>query len=403
MNLKEVCSSLLDSLKKGLEPIRSAVSNLSSAMVEIDDRLKSVESRQMVAGPRGEQGEKGLPGERGEKGEVGSQGERGPQGEKGLQGERGEAGAMGERGEVGSRGEKGDQGIPGERGATGEAGPQGERGLPGDAGPAGERGPAGEKGVDGVKGDVGDIGPAGAQGERGDKGERGEPGQKGEPGRDAEPIDIADVVRELIKAPEILPVLSLLIADAMAKHFAENPVRDGKDGAKGEAGERGEKGVPGEKGADGCGVSDLLIDREGALIATMTDGRMKSLGVVVGKNGVDGKDGAGVDGVSLEYDETTHEVVERWSAGGTAKELRRPAGGIHAMGYWRDGTKAKANQAWTHDGSLWIARKDTTTKPCYESGDWQLAAKKGRDTKPEVRINPDKPAKPVSLNGGANA
>lgn len=470
MNLKELCASLLDSVKKGMEPIRSAVSSLSGAVVEIDDRLKAVEARATIQGPIGEKGERGEPGaagERGEPGEKGLQGERGlgekgdpgeagPAGEKGIQGERGEPGARGEsgpQGERGPQGEKGDlgeqgvvgpkgePGADGERGPTGEKGQQGDPGLPGekgergDMGPVGDKGPQGERGETGIqgdrgldgpqgergekgevgerglqgesgpKGDTGERGVDGAPGERGEKGERGEAGAKGDAGRDAELIDIADVVRELVRSPEILPILSMMVAEAMTKHFAANPVRDGKDGVNGAKGDRGDKGDVGEKGIDGAGVADLLIDREGALVATMTDGRMKSLGVVVGRNGADGKDGLGVDGVTLEYDDTTHEVIERWSAAGVTKELRRPAGGIHAKGYWREGAKAKAGDAWTHDGTLWIAKRETNTKPCYENGDdWQMAAKKGRDAKPEVRIGDPRKGMPVSLSrGGADA
>lgn len=408
MNLKELCASLLDSVKKGMEPIRSAVSSLSGAVVEIDDRLKAVEVRASIQGPigeKGERGEAGAAGDRGDPGEKGLQGDRGLPGEKGDRGEAGPAGdkgLQGERGEAGAAGAVGQQGEPGPQGERGERGEQGAAGPAGESGPAGERGPAGEQGMQGIQGE---RGVDGAPGERGERGERGESGAKGDNGRDAEPIDIADVVRELVRSPEILPILSMMVAEAMTKHFSANPVRDGKDGVNGAKGDRGDKGDVGEKGMDGAGVADLLIDREGALVATMTDGRMKSLGVVVGRNGADGKDGLGVDGVTLEYDDATHEVVERWSAAGVTKELRRPAGGIHAKGYWREGSKAKAGDAWTHDGTLWIAKRDTNTKPCYENGDdWQMAAKKGRDAKPEVRIGEPRKGTPVSLSrSGADA
>ena len=57
-------------------------------------------------------------------------------------------------------------------------------------------------------------------------------------------------------------------------------------------------GIPIPK--DGCGIKELLIDREGALVATMDDGRLKSLGVVVGRNGADVDIGDLVDWFALD-------------------------------------------------------------------------------------------------------
>lgn len=143
--------------------------------------------------------------------------------------------------------------------------------------------------------------------------------------------------------------------------------------------EKGEKGDPGEKGLDGAGVADLLIDREGALVATLTDGRMKNLGGIVGKDGTPGRDGKDYSGleVSRTYDADTHEVVERWGE----KELRYPAGGIRHGGYWREGAEVKAAETWTHAGIAWIAKRDTTQKPDRNSEDWEIFASKGRDGK----------------------
>lgn len=66
------------------------------------------------------------------------------------------------------------------------------------------------------------------------------------------------------------------------------PGADGKDGAP---------GIQGERGPDGIGLSDAAILREGDLLLTFTDGRTKSLGIVIGKDGRDGADGKpGADG-----------------------------------------------------------------------------------------------------------
>lgn len=210
-------------------------------------------------------------------------------------------------------------------------------------------------------------------------GNDGADGKDGVDGKDCDMEAVKALVVELVKA---IPMPA-----------------DGKDGKDGNDGKNGDKGDAGEKGADGLGVADLLIDREGNLVATMTDGRMKSLGVIVGKdgnNGVDGKDGIGFDAFDIEYIEETHEIAIKASAAGRTKELRYPAGGIRPAGYWREGTKAKAGEAWVQGGSLWIAMKATETKPA--TGDaWIIAARAGKDGERGQKGADAEPPKPISL------
>lgn len=247
----------------------------------------------------------------------------------------------------------------------------------------------------GEKGDAGPQGEPGQRGEQGLQGEVGERGEKGDAGRDAEPVDLdalADaVVAKLLASDRLETLADLAAVKAVADHFEANPVqhgkdgRDGKDGKDGRDGERGadgaagEKGEPGPAGSDGLDVKDMFRSHESHLIAVMSDGTTRDLGVFVGK---DGSDGLSMTDVTREYDSAEHEVVERWSVGGVAKELRYPAGGIRPGGFWREGMKSLAMQAVTHDGALWIAKRDTTAKPSIEAkDDWQLAARKGRDGK----------------------
>jgi len=144
----------------------------------------------------------------------------------------------------------------------------------------------------------------------------------------------------------------------------------------------GEPGAKGEKGADGLGLAGAMIDRDGSLLITMTNGEVKSLGKVVGKdgqNGNDGKDGLSLESFDLEYLPDSHEIALKAVCQGRTKELRYPAGGIRAKGYWREGTKAVAGDAWVNDGSLWIAVKDCQSKPGLNDEGWIIAARKGRD------------------------
>lgn len=206
-----------------------------------------------------------------------------------------------------------------------------------------------------------------------EKGEKGEPGKDGANGRDAEPIEVSDVVRELLVAPELGTLVTLHVSEGVEKHFEANPVQHGKDGTPGQ---KGDPGKDGAIGPEGLGLKDLFRAEGGRLMAVLSNGETRDLGEFVGK---DGKDGLSVENLSREYDAESHEMVERWSQAGVTKEVRYPAGGIRHGGYWREGTKAMAGQTWTHAGAAWIAKRETSQKPSRDSSDWEIFANKGRD------------------------
>lgn len=208
------------------------------------------------------------------------------------------------------------------------------------------------------------------------------PGPKGEDGKDAPVVSAAEMVAELVKSEALAPLIDLMVADAVAKHFEANPVRDGRDGERGPQGEKGEAGERGADGKDGTGLADALIDRDGALVLTMTDGRAKTLGVVVGRDGADGKNGR--DGIDFDkcvgHFDAERGYVLSLSAGDRSVEHVLPY--MRHGGFWSEGKGAKAGESWTHDGALWIAKRDNGSKPCLENReDWILAARKGRDGK----------------------
>lgn len=208
------------------------------------------------------------------------------------------------------------------------------------------------------------------------------PGPKGEDGKDAPVVSAAELVAELVKSEALAPLIDLMVADAVAKHFEANPVRDGRDGERGPQGEKGEAGERGADGKDGTGLADALIDRDGSLVLTMTDGRAKTLGVVVGRDGADGKNGR--DGIDFDkcvgHFDAERGYVLTLSAGDTSVEHVLPY--MRHGGFWSEGKGAKAGESWTHDGALWIAKRDNGSKPCLENReDWILAARKGRDGK----------------------
>jgi hypothetical protein len=186
--------------------------------------------------------------------------------------------------------------------------------------------------------------------------ERGEPGQRGERGQDAEPVLVSEVVAELVKSDLLAPVVDLYVEERVTKHFEANPIQHGKDG---EPGTKGENGNDGPAGKDGTGLADALIDNKGALILTLTDGRTKELGVIVGRDPI---------------------PIDR--------------------GYWSEGKAAEQGDVVTHDGTAFIALRETKAKPCKENAeDWRILARKGRDGL-HGRNGIDKTA-PVKVNANA--
>lgn len=200
------------------------------------------------------------------------------------------------------------------------------------------------------------------------------------PGKDGTSVTLADVAPLIEQAVKALP-----------------PAAPGKDGtsvtpadvaplieqAVGAAVGAAVKALPpAAPGKDGVGVAGAMIDREDCLLLTLTNGEVKNLGRVVGKDGISFEE------FTLAYDAENHEVVVKAQSGSVAKEVRAPIRGITLGGYWRDGTKAKAQEAWSHGGCLWVAKCDTSSKPDATSEDWLLAARKGRDGEGVERAAP---------------
>lgn len=141
---------------------------------------------------------------------------------------------------------------------------------------------------------------------------------------------------------------------------------------------------------DGVGLAGAVIDRHGHFLVTLTDGKNISLGQIVGKDAdedriieevlakipvpKDGADGVGFD--DLDVAEVDGEVVIRFIKGDVAKGFVLPVPVYHDV--WKDKSYNK-NAMVTYGGSIWIAKKDTATKPDTPGSDWKLAVKRGRD------------------------
>lgn len=157
-------------------------------------------------------------------------------------------------------------------------------------------------------------------------------------------------------------------------------------------------------GADGVGLAGAVIDRAGELNITLTNGEVRNLGPVVGKDGSDGDPGRdGQDGRNGEaWDQMAVERVGprtvRLSFGtgdrSASHDLQFPV--PLYRGVFVEGDEYEAGDLVTWAGSLWHCNDPSAEKPGDGSKAWTLAAKRGRDGKDFAGPQAKAPAK-VSL------
>ena len=204
-----------------------------------------------------------------------------------------------------------------------------------------------------------------------EKGSDGADGQDGRDGADAPPVSEEQ------------------IAAAVERYLSVNPPAagaDGQDGKDGADGQPGAKGEDGHDGVDGVGLAGAVIDRAGELNVTLTNGEVRNLGPVVGKDGRDGVNGergdAGFSLTDFDTDWRPEEkvLVLRWDAGETSYSHELFVPYVRDMGVWGEGKSYLKGDGVTWAGSFWIAQDDTADKPDVGKG-WRLAVKRGRDGK----------------------
>lgn len=220
--------------------------------------------------------------------------------------------------------------------------------------------------------------------------------KEGPPGRDGKsvtPEDVAPmIVAEVQKAIEALPVPKDGATGPQGDKGDAGPCGDkgekgdpgepGRDGRDGRDGEKGDAGPQGERGADGVGLADALIDKDGNLVVTMTDGRAKVLGPVIGKDGdagKDGRDGFGFDDMDVVYDGERGFAL-KFVRGEAVKEFKFTIPAPFYRNIFKEGSTYSPGDMVTWGGSLWYCHEGTTDKPGEPSSKgWALATKKGRD------------------------
>lgn len=269
-------------------------------------------------------------------------------------------------------------------------------------------GMTGAKGVDGTSVSVSDVAPL-IQAEVQKAVATLPPAKDGEPGAAGRSVDVADV--------------EPLILSTVAKAVAMIPAA--KDGAPGERGKDGQSvtvedvaplvqvevqkavgAIPVPK--DGVGVLGALIDRDGRLVVTLSDGTVKDLGVVVGRDvemaevarliesevaniprPKDGKDGFGFDDLSVLHD-GERGFTFQFSRGEQTKSFSFTIPCVIYRDLWTEGKSYEQGDAVTFGGCMWVAKEGTTTKPDFTPAStkfWRLAVKegrKGRDADPAV-------------------
>ncbi len=208
----------------------------------------------------------------------------------------------------------------------------------------------------------------------------------------------------------------------MVKGFVERslaPILARLEAVEGQRPERGEKGDPGEQGRDGAPGKDgqdgkdgldaveFLRDARGHLIAAMSNGTTRDLGMVDGKSGEPGKDGRdGVDGLGFDDLNVVHDGARRFTfrfaRGDQVKEFPFTLPVVLDKGVYKAGDEYEPGDGVTYGGSFWIAQDKTQDKPDSGKG-WRLAVKRGRDGKsaPEAASGPKEPIR-VGVPAKAN-
>lgn len=149
-------------------------------------------------------------------------------------------------------------------------------------------------------------------------------------------------------------------------------------------------------GKDGAAIVDALVNREGELVLTLSDGRTKNVGKVVGQDadhaGLEAlvrklvdeipkpRDGFGFEDLDMTYDGERGLTII-FERGEHRKEFKYTLPIPIYRGVWKEGSYLRGDTV-TYAGSSWIAQKDDVqSKPDAGEGDWQLSTKRGRDGK----------------------
>jgi hypothetical protein len=166
---------------------------------------------------------------------------------------------------------------------------------------------------------------------------------------------------------------------------------------------------------DGVSLAGMLIDRNGELVATLSNGETKSLGPVVGKDAdmaelsrqiveqvkaipkpVDGIDGVGFDDLEFKFDgERT--AIFKFVKGDRVREEKITLPVMIYRGVFRESEEGyKQGDVCSYGGHVWHCDTDTKDKPDGTERCWTMAMRKARDGKDAV-VKSVEPPKPVKI------
>lgn len=377
-------------------------------IAELEQRILELETRPAVVGPAGPMGQKGDSGVGVASLVVSADGRLLAHLTDGRSADagplpRGPAGLDGAKGDPGERGPEGPMGPMG----IGPVGPQGERGLPGAAG---ANGLDGKNGADGASVDSAVVEALVMTHVA--KAVSALPAPRdGKDGRDIDPTSLELVIsahvdkaigklpkpKDGVTADDVAPLVAAEVAKAIAGIPVPANGRDGKDGASVTVHdvtpiimreiEQRVAALPVPK--DATGFTGAVVNRDGHLVLTLSNGTTQDVGLVTGKDGArgidgkdavgtpgkDGRDGLGFDDFDLSLDESRGWIL-RLAQGDRVKEW---ALGIpFDAKVWTAGTTYPKGAGVTWDGHYWIAQQQTSEQPGEGNPAWRLAVRRGK-------------------------
>ena len=238
-------------------------------------------------------------------------------------------------------GADGAPGLDGKDGADGIDGKDGAPGLDGKDGKDGKDGAPGLTGKDGAPGLVSTVCVEGPAGPPGDKGTKGDPGTQGAPGEAGTKGD---------------------------------PGKDGRDGREGKDGTPGRDALE----LDILPAIDFAKSYPRGTLASNRGGLWRAIRSTEGAEGwvciVDG-----LSHIEVKQDNVRNFIIRTELSSGNIVLTTFAIPALLDRTVFKVGTKYQAGDGVTHQGSFWIAQKDTASAP--GSDDWRLAVKRGRDGK----------------------
>ena len=197
-------------------------------------------------------------------------------------------------------------------------------------------------------------------------------------GRDADPREVEALVDQRVERaiaglelPRPAPV-----DPASLRPIVAELVEDRVDRTVEQTVERAIAGL--EMPRDGRGIAGTLIDDNGDLVVTYTDGENQRAGRVKGR------DGADLEHLAFETpDGRRFTVRARSGAREFVSEFTVPS--VIDRGIWQASSAYDVGDGVTFKGSYWIAEAETNARPGTPDSGWRLAVKRGRDGRPDRR------------------